>query len=297
MTTILLTGGSGFIGKHLAAKLADDNFEVISADKTEYHFNNKFIKSYKSDISKDSLDRIFTENKIDYVIHLAAQISVRDSVFNPENDAQHNILGTLNLIKYCKKYNIKKLIAISTSAVYGEIINSPATENSPIKPLSPYAVSKLAMENYIQISGLDFVIIRYSNIFGKGQNTKKECGVISIFIEKMLKNEDVTIYGDGNQTRDFLYINDAIKIIEYVLLSDIKNDIINYSGNAPITINELFQLIADITGYKKQPVYKKRREGEIKFNALDNTKAKTLYNLIPTTTLEEGIREIIKQSC
>lgn len=290
METILITGSEGFVGKHLTRALNKEGYRVICTD-IKAGSEILPLKFYNIDITKPELEIIFKENKIDYVFHLAAQISVQNSIAEPVFDAEHNIFGTLNLLKMCKKYNIKKIIGASTAAVYGEAQELPLTENSVLNPLSPYAVSKIAMENYIKLSGVDYIIFRYANIYGEGQNSKNNCGAVSIFLEKMLKNKEITIYGDGTQIRDFIYIDDVIELNIKAIKSELKNATLNFSSNTATTINELFEEIAVLTGYNKKPVYKSKRNGDITKNVLSNQLISSFY--LPKTSLKNGLSKML----
>lgn len=289
METILITGAEGFIGKHLTEAFYLNGYQVISVDTRDYS-SKLNLKHYKVNIKTPELEKVFIENNIDYVIHLAAHISVQNSVKNPLFDAEENIIGSLNVLKMCKKYNIKKFIGASTAAVYGDSSNLPLKESSVLNPLSPYAVSKTAMENYIKLSGVDYIIFRYSNIYGCGQNTKGECGVISIFTEKMKQNQEITIYGDGNQIRDFIYIDDVVELNLRAIKSKIKNELYNFSSNTETSINNIFNKLSKLTGYNQAPVYKPQRAGDILKNTLDNSKVKELYT--PVISLDEGLKKM-----
>lgn len=290
METILITGCEGFIGKHLAKAFYKNGYTVISVDIKES--SSKFdLKHYKIDITKPEFETVFKENNIDYVIHLAAHISVQNSINDPIFDAKENIIGTLNVLKMCKKYKIKKIIGASTAAVYGEPKYLPLKESSILNPLSPYAVSKIAMENYIKLSGVNYIIFRYSNIYGFGQSTKGECGVAAIFAERMLKNDAVIIYGDGNQVRDFIFIEDVVELNLKSIKSEFKNITLNFSNNKEVTVNELFKELSALTGYNKKPVYKPERKGDILKNVLDNKSVSSLYS--PKISFRDGLSDMV----
>lgn len=289
METILITGAEGFIGKHLAEAFYSNGYQVISVDIKDCS-SILNVKHYKVNIKNPELEKVFKENNIDYVIHLAAHISVQNSIKDPLFDADENIMGTLNVLKLCKQYNIKKIIGASTAAVYGDSNSLSLKETLILNPLSPYAVSKIAMENYIKLSGVDYIIFRYSNIYGYGQNTSGECGVISIFTEKMIQNKEITIYGDGNQIRDFIYIDDVVELNLRAIKSKIKNEIYNFSSNTGTTINAIFDKLSKLTDYNRTPIYKPQRTGDILKNILDNKKVKELYT--PVISLDQGLKEM-----
>lgn len=251
------------------------------------------LKHYQTDIKSQKLEQVFLENNIDCVIHLAAQVSVNNSINNPLYDAGENIIGTLNLINLCKKYKVKKILAASTAAIYGDSQSLPLNENAVPNPLSPYAVSKLAMENYIKISGIDYIIFRYSNVYGDGLlRDGGGAGVVTKFVNGMLHNEKIIIYGDGSQTRDFICIDNVVEANLRVLETNIKNEIFNCSSGIETPINLLFEELSKITGYNQNPVYMSAQIGSINRNVLDNSKIKKFY--YPDIDLKTGLSKLVK---
>lgn len=270
---ILITGGAGFIGSHIADILVKkhnvcvvDNF---SSGKLE-NLNTK-IKYYNIDINDSKFDDVFEVEKPDIVIHLAAQISVAQSQLNPLKDAEVNILGTLNTIILAKKHNVKSFIVASSAAIYGNL-KSPISEVSIPKPFSNYGISKLAMEYYIKNSGLNYLILRFSNVYGERQNANGEAGVITIFNNKMKIGNPVYIHGDGKQIRDFIYVKDLALIVKKLIEKNIHNDVINVSTGRGLSINELFSIMKYKNNYKYTPIYNDARKGDIKISILDNGK-------------------------
>lgn len=292
---ILVTGGAGFIGSHILEKLLEQDCELIVVDN--FYTGNKSnipdlkkIKVYNENILSDNLDKIFAFEKPDFCIHLAAQISVAQAMFNPYADAQVNILGSINVLQCCKKYCVKKFLTASTAAVYGVPQKLPIDENHSANPISYYGLSKLVMERYVQASGIDYVIFRLANVYGPRQNSKGEAGVISIFADKMINNEQITIEDDGEQTRDFVYVKDIAGAFANCINNDIKNEIINISTNSSISINHLFETMADIYDYKQKPIYAQKRKGDIKHSVLDNSKYLCIINNVKFTSLYEGLK-------
>lgn len=243
---ILVTGGAGFIGSHIVDELINNSYNVIVADNLSTgrmeNINNSAI-FYNIDIKdKTRLETLFINNKIKYIIHLAAQASVGYSMKYPICDANENIISSLNLIELAKKYNIKKLIVSSTAAVYGEPQYLPIDENHNANPSSYYGLSKLTMEKYIELSNIDYIIFRFSNVYGPRQIPEGEAGVVSIFMDYFINNNEINIFGDGNQTRDFIYVKDIAKILFLCIKNDnITKEIINISSNVSISINELYE--------------------------------------------------------
>ena len=291
---VLITGGAGFIGSHITDKLLENNFSVIILDNLSSGSINNLPKSdklklYRISIEKDDLNTIFDKEKPDFVIHLAAQTSVNYSLKNTYFDAKMNIMATIRLLDVCKKHSIKKLVTASSAAVYGNPEYLPIDENHPTKPMSPYGLSKLSMEKYIKLSGISYIIFRFSNVFGPRQKSSKESGVIAIFDNAMKTNQSINIYGDGEQIRDFIYVEDIAEICVKTLKSEIKNEIINFSTNKGVTINDLFKKMKKIYGYKQNPYYLEEREGDIKNSILANDKAIKIFKTINHTDLSDGL--------
>lgn len=277
---VLITGGAGFIGSHIADELIKNDFKVsiidnLSTGKLENINPNATF--YKMDILKDDLSSIFELQMPQIVIHLAAQISVAQSVQDAVFDANENIIGTLKILDYCKKYNTDKIIASSSAAVYGDLI-SPLKEDMKLSPLSNYGISKLTMEKYIEISGMDYLICRFSNVYGERQAADGEAGVVTIFENAMKNNENITIFGDGNQIRDFIYVKDVAKIVHNLIEQNVRNKTLNISTNIGTTINDLFKSLSEQYHYTKAPIYKDKRIGDIDISILDNFELMQLFD-------------------
>lgn len=294
---VLITGGAGFIGSHITDKLLENNYEVVvldnlsSGSKDNLQNLNK-LKLYRVNIEKDDLGEIFEFEKPDYVVHLAAQTSVNYSISNTYFDADMNIMATIRLLEVCKKYNVKKFITASSAAVYGNPKYLPIDENHPTEPMSPYGLSKLTMEKYIQLSGVPYIIFRFSNAYGPRQKSSKESGVVAIFDKAMRENVSINIYGDGEQIRDFIYVEDIANICVKAIESDIENEVINFSTNAGVTLNELFEEMTKTYSYKQKPNYQPERIGDIKDSILSNAKAIEIFGNIKFTDYKEGLRDL-----
>ncbi|WP_455144703.1 NAD-dependent epimerase/dehydratase family protein [Brachyspira pilosicoli] len=294
---ILITGGAGFIGSHIADILIQNNYKVIIADNLstgkKENINNKAI-FYNIDIKNyNDLENIFNNNKIEYIIHLAAQVSVPNSIRNPINDANENIIATLNIIELSKKHNIKKIIASSSAAVYGIPKKLPIDELHTTIPISYYGLSKLTMEKYLILSNLNYIICRFSNVYGPRQTPHGEAGVVSIFMDNAINNKDLNIFGDGKQTRDFIYVEDIAKIFLFFIEKNISNEILNISTNNSININELANTIISISKSNIKINYLEKRDGDIDDSILDNKKLLNLINII-FTTIDEGLKKLLK---
>lgn len=295
---VLVTGGAGFIGSHIVDELVKKNIKTIVIDNStikEIQINKK-VKYYNADIVKANISRIFDKERPEIVIHQAAQISNLESLNNPLYDAEVNIIGTVNLLECCRQYNIKKIIYASSAAVYGEPEYLPIDEEHNTKPISCYGISKLVPEHYIrvynQLYGIKYTILRYANVYGPRQDTEGEGGVISIFIDKMLKGERPIIFGTGEQTRDFICVKD-IAAANIAALDKGDNCILNISTGVNTSINELVKILNNILGKNLKPVYKPKREGDIEHSYLDNALAVKVLGWKPRVSLEEGLREIV----
>lgn len=295
LKNILITGGAGFIGSHVSDLLIQKGYNVVIVDNLSSGSNenlNKNAKFYNMDINSPQLEGVFAENKIDYVFHFAAQASVSFSTNNPTEDATENIMGSINVLKCSKKYNVKKFMTISTAAVYGLPEYLPVDEKHPVTCLSFYGLSKLTMEKYTQLFGIDYIIFRFANVYGPRQSAHGEAGVVAIFADKMRNNEEITINGDGEQTRDFVFVEDIAKVCLAAIQSDVKNEIINVSTAQAISINKLYEAMSKKYNYNKSAIHGQERIGDIKHSILDNKKCKNLLGLVPQTSIDDGLNAL-----
>ncbi len=296
---VLVTGGAGFIGSHIVEKLLEKHYSVVVLDNLSSGTMDNLpqsadLKFYCVHIEKDDLNPIFELEKPDYLIHLAAQTCVTYSIAHTDFDANVNIMGSIRLLEYSKKYNIKKFITASTAAVYGNPQYLPVDENHPTLPISPYGLSKLTMENYIQLFKIPYIIFRFSNVFGPRQKSSKESGVIAIFDRLMKTQSPVLIYGDGEQTRDFVYVEDIATICVQSITSPLRNEILNISTNQGISINQLFDEMKILYHYNQSPHYLPEREGEIRKSILSNKKLIKMMGNVQTFSLKEGLVNLEK---
>jgi len=299
---ILVTGGAGFVGSHLVDKLITQGNKVIVVDNlsTGKKENiNKKAKFYKLDICSPKIFEVFKKEKPEIVFHLAAQVNVRRSIEDPINDAKINILGSLNILDACRKFKVKKIIFSSTGgAIYGDAKIVPTKENYPPKPESPYGIAKLTIENYLdfykKVYGLNYISLRFANVYGPSQDPKGEAGVVAIFTNKLLKGERPTIFGDGKQTRDFIYVDDVVSALIKSMNYKGKETIFNVGTGIETSVNQLFKLISKILGIKIKPIYAPPKPGELKRSCLDISKFKRELKWQPKYNLEEGLKETIK---
>lgn len=297
---VLVTGGAGFIGSHIVDGLVKLNHEVSIIDNlyTGSEKNiNKNAKFYRCDITnKETLKLVFELERPQVVIHHAAQIDVQTSLRRAKFDAKVNIGGTINILECCREFKVRKIVYPSSAAVYGDPKYLPIDENHPINPISFYGVSKHTPEHYIKIYSelydIKYTIFRYANVYGERQGAKGEGGVISIFIDKFLNGEAPVIFGDGDQTRDFIYVKDVAKA-NILAIDKGDNEILNISTNTQVSINKLFEIMREIFDAKIMTIYRKPRDGDIKDSYLDNIKSKMTIGWNNEYGLQEGLKETI----
>jgi len=299
MAKILVTGGAGFIGSHVVDLFVAQGYEVVIVDdlSTGRASNlNPAAKFYQMDIRSPQLREVFEAEKPDYVSHHAAQMDVRRSVAEPLFDADINILGSINLLEIAKYFQVKRFIYISTGgAVYGEPERLPCDESHPINPICQYGASKHTVEHYLYMYhvnyGLKYTVLRYPNVFGPRQDPHGEAGVIAIFTGKMLAGEPVTINGDGDQTRDFVYVGDCAHANLLALSIDHEPGIYNLGWGRPTSINEITSVLVNVTGYKLPVQHGPAKLGETRHIYLDASKVKNYLGCATTVTLEEGLEK------
>jgi len=301
---ILVTGGAGFIGSHIADRLIEKGYRVVVVDDLSSGKRdniNRKAKFYQLDICDPKLAQIFAREKFDAVFHLAAQISAMHSVVDPLFDAKINVLGTINILENVIKYKVKKIIYTSSGGVlYGNAKILPTQETSKIGPICPYGVSKLTAENYLKYYfrnfGLDFIALRYGNVYGPRQDGKGEAGVIAIFIENFLAKKPCIIYGDGNQTRDYVYVLDVARANVMFLEANtsklsLKDRFFNIGTGKEITVNGIYQALKSLLGKRSSVIYKEARLGDIYRSCLDFSKIKKLLKWQPEYVFDQGIEK------
>lgn len=240
---VLVTGGAGFIGSHTVDKLIKEKYEVTVVDNLstgQLKNLNPQAKFINMDIKNPEIERLCKEERFDYVIHLAAQTMVHVSMGNPVFDCEENILGSLNILEACRKTGVRRVVFASSAATYGYTDTEalPIAENNLLQPASFYGLSKTTVEKYLAlykaVYGLDYIVLRYANVFGERQGDGGEGGVISIFLRKIANNELVTVFGDGGQTRDFIYVGDIAAANYKALCSAQANQALNISTGTEI---------------------------------------------------------------
>ncbi|QDI91600.1 SDR family NAD(P)-dependent oxidoreductase [Salicibibacter halophilus] len=308
MKKILVTGGAGFIGSHVVDALVEQEKTVLIADNLSTgrsaHVNpGENTHFFDVDITdRDGLEQIFRQHHdIDGVIHLAAQSKASPSLEAPGHDANINIHGTVNVLELMKTYEVGRFIYASSAAVYGDQETLPITEDAAVGPLSPYGVSKYAGEEYVKayqrLYDIDARILRFANVYGPRQSVDTEAGVITIFVEQLLNGDQPGIYGDGKQTRDFIYVKDVASAILCCLFeapSESGGDpVYNVSTGQETSIETLLRELSAIMDQSYHPLYMGERAGDIEKSYLDNRKLRTNFTWKPETSLEDGLAATI----
>jgi len=293
---VLVTGGAGFIGSHVVDKLIQEKCQVVIIDNLSTGLRkniNPAATFIQLDIRSDEILTIFMTEKFDFVIHLAAQTMVHKSLEMPDYDCDINILGTVNILEACRKANVKRIAFSSTAAVYGNVTTLPVVETSQKAPASFYGLSKLTCENYLslykKVYGLDYMILRYANVYGERQGDGGEGGVISIFARKIRQGQPVLIFGDGSQTRDFIYVGDVANANYQSLLVDHANKICNISTQTETSVNMLIDYMGNVAGKVVTRNYNEKREGDIYKSSLSNAIARKNLDWQPHMILLEGL--------
>ncbi len=296
-----MTGGAGFIGSHIVDALLADGYRVAVVDNlsTGRRENlNPAACFYEVDIrDAKAVADVFEAERPAIVSHQAAQADVRAGIADPAGYAETNIIGTLNVLQAAKAAGTRKFVFASTGgAVYGNPAELPATERCPAQPLDPYGTSKLACEYYLYTYkhnfGLDYCILRYANVYGPRQNGDGEAGVVAIFASGMLVGKPLTIWGDGLQSRDFVYVGDVAAA--NVAASHYGSGIYNIGTGLPTDINTLARHLGPITGYTKELNYGPAKLGEVRLTYLDAHKARRELGWEPQVRLDEGLRRTVE---
>ena len=305
---ILVTGGSGFIGSTLVDLLINEGHSVIVIDdlSTGLSSNHNESANYiNEDLCRyiDHPEEIITvlqEHNIDTVYHLAASADVFLSINNPEKVYKINVLASIALVRACKKTGVKKLAFASTSAVFGEPKYLPVDEDHDTNPISPYGLSKLGFEQYLNYFSIDtdmsITVFRLPNVYGPRQRPDLEGGVIAIFYGLMKQSQPIHMFGDGQQTRDWVYVDDIANAFYKALKNHEKFNIFLLGSNTETSLNDLVACLVDVTGYKENPQYGAIRAGDIKNMVMTYSKANQSLNWTPGTTLSEGIAKLAKEN-
>lgn len=302
----LVLGGKGFIGSNLVDRLKSLGNYVRVFDRPKNSGDNiievkKGVEYYKGDFVNEKDLEIALEG-IDYVFHLICTTTPKTSNDNPEYDVETNLIGTIKLLEIIKRKNSLKIIFISSGGtVYGIVDNYPINEQQATKPICAYGICKLAIENYLHayhyLHGLNYTVLRVSNPYGKNQNPKSIQGAVSVFMDKILKNRKITIWGNGEIARDFIYIDDVIEA--FILAMDSNNDsrIFNIGSGKAITINQLVKEIKIVSGRSPKIEYLPARDLDVPINYLDISLARSELKWMPMTSLNDGLRKTWEWMC
>jgi UDP-glucose 4-epimerase len=297
----LVTGGAGFIGSHVvdASIAAGHHVAVVDNLHTGKRSNlNPKAVFYEVDIrDRAGLGRVFELERPEAISHQAALADVRGSLLDPAAYAEVNILGSINLLELARRHGVRKVVYASTGgAVYGEPEFLPVTEGHPVNPLDPYGASKHAVEHYLFLYkhnyGLDWVSLRYPNVYGPRQDTLGEAGVVAIFSGRMLAGQPCIIFGDGLQQRDFVYVGDVARANLLALTQG--SGIYNIGSGIPTDINTIFDLLKTAAGYESEAIYGPAKLGEVRRTYLDATRAHAELAWAPTTDVADGLRRTVE---
>jgi UDP-glucose 4-epimerase len=308
VTTVLVTGGAGFIGSNLADRLLAEDHRVVAVDDLstgrianlgEARGYGKAYTFFNMDVRADGLLPLFERHKPEVVFHLAAQAGVRPSLDDPMHDASVNLMGTLNVVECAIKVGTRKVIyAASGGTIYGEPRRIPAKETAAQSshPLSPYGISKKAALDYLgfyqRYRGMDYTACALANVYGPRQDPHGEAGVVSIFASTMLAGGTPTIFGDGNQTRDYVFIDDVVHAFVQAIDRG-SGKLVNIGTGLETSVNGLYRLLADIIGFDGEPAHGSLPPGELRRSALDISIASSALAWKPWTHLEDGLAETV----
>jgi UDP-glucose 4-epimerase len=306
VSDVLVTGGAGFLGSNLVERLVGSGYNVtvlddLSTGKLENlsRYRDRF-RFCRGDVRDPGSVMDALQGK-EAVIHLAAVASVERSVQDPLGVEEINVLGTLNLLKASLEHKLGRFVYASSCAVYGDVRRLPVSEEEPTRPISPYAVSKLAAENYCtvfqRVFGLETVCLRFFNAYGQRQTYGPYSGVITRFMEMLRRGEALTIEGDGEQTRDFINVRDVVEACTLALTrKGVTGEVLNIGSGTMTTINELARLMSEIAGAIAEPIRLPPRKGDIKHIYADITKSRRMLGFEPVVPLKQGLSELFDLS-
>lgn len=297
----LVTGGAGFIGSHLVDRLISEGYRVAIVDDLtagKIQNLNPAAIFYHVDITHTGVEEILVREQPDLIFHLAARVSVTSSAQNPVDNAEVNIVGTLKLLEAARKIGLEKIIFASTGgAIYGDPEENPCDEKTPIEPVSPYGLSKHVGEQYIdlfhRLYRLNYTNLRYGNVYGPRQDAFGEAGVIPIFIQAMLNGERPRIYGDGDQERDFIYVDDVVEA-NIKAIHGGHNRTMNIGTGIGTSVNRLYEILKENLAFHHDAEQRPRRHGDVHKIFLDCREALEHLGWSPSTSLEEGLRKTVE---
>jgi UDP-glucose 4-epimerase len=308
VTTVLVTGGAGFIGSNLADRLLAEEYRVIAVDDlstgrianlAEARGYGKAYTFFNMDVRADGLLSLFERHRPEVVYHLAAQAGVRPSLEDPGHDASVNVMGSLNVMRCAAAVGARKIVyAASGGTLYGEPKRLPAKESAAqaSHPASPYGISKKVVLDYLgfyqRYHGVDFTACALANVYGPRQDPHGEAGVIAVFASQMLAGQTPTVYGDGNQTRDYVFIDDVVHAFVQAMDRG-SGKVVNIGTGLETSVNGIYKLLADIAGFEGEPDHGPLPQGELRRSVLDITTAASVLAWKPWTHLEDGLAETV----
>ncbi len=298
---ILVTGGAGFIASQIADAYIEAGHKVIILDDLStgrLENVNKNAEFICANIQDPEVEEIFQKHRIDVVNHQAAQMDVRKSVEDPIYDAKNNVLGFINILQNSAKSGVKKVIFSSSGgAIYGEQDYFPADEEHKLQPYSPYGITKLVGEKYLFFYalnyGMKYTALRYANVYGPRQNPHGEAGVVAIFIKMLLAKQQPVINGNGEQTRDFVFVKDVVRA-NVLALQNEENNIFNVGTSIESTINDVYRILSTETGANLEEQHGPGKEGEQFRSVVSYEKIKKTLGWEPKTSLQEGLKETVE---
>lgn len=299
---VVVTGGAGFVGSHTVDALLGQGHEVAIIDDLSTGFRGNLDPRalfHEMDICNGpGVEAVFNEFRPQAVIHFAAQMDVRVSTRIPDVDAQINIGGTINVLQSCRAVGVERVVySASGGTVYGDIVALPVSEEHSVNPISPYGITKHTVEHYLYLYarnfGVSYASLRYPNVFGPRQNPRGEAGVIAIFARKLLLGEPCDIFGDGTQTRDYVFISDVVRA-NLLALGSRKNLLLNIGSGVGRSVQAVYEEVSRAVGVSVPPRYQPEREGEVASIALDSRKAERELGWRPTVSFQDGVAATVE---
>ncbi|MBI4245613.1 MAG: GDP-mannose 4,6-dehydratase [Candidatus Rokubacteria bacterium] len=298
---VLVTGGAGFIGSHVVDRLLADGHGVAVVDNLSTgraELVNPRATLHRCDIRSSRLDEVFAAERPDAIAHVAAQAEVRRSVRDPLFDASVNVLGTVRLLEAARRLGVRRGVYVSTGgAAYGDTDVLPTPEDHPARPVSPYGVSKISAERYLAcwagLTGASALTLRLANVYGPRQNPLGEAGVIAIFAHCLLAGTPCLVNGDGEQTRDYVYVEDVADAVARALARFDATGVVNVGTGIETSVNELYRRLARAAAVAGPAEHGPAKPGEQRRSVLDPGRAKTLLGWTPATSLEDGLAKTL----